>query len=154
MGEGTRFEIWLPVAGEASAASTEPAGDLPYGSGETVMIVDDEPQLVALAEEVVARLGYEPVGFASSTAALQAFRAEPERFDVVITDQMMPDLAGTELARQVRAVRPSIPILLMSGRAVQSVVDRAAEVGVNEVLRKPLHRQEIADSLARVLGSE
>ena len=154
MGEGTRFEIWLPVAGEASGANTEPAGDLPYGSGETVMIVDDEPQLVALAEEVVARLGYEPVGFASSTAALQAFRAEPQRFDVVITDQMMPDLLGTELARQVRAVRPSIPILLMSGRAVQSVVDRAAEVGVNEVLRKPLHSQEIADSLARVLSGE
>jgi CheY-like chemotaxis protein len=154
MGQGTRFEIWLPVAGEASAATTEPVGDLPYGDGETVMIVDDEPQLVELAEEVVARLGYEPVGFVSSTAALQAFRAEPQRFDAVVTDEMMPDLVGTELARQIRALRPSIPILLMSGRAVQSMVDRAAEVGVNEVLRKPLHRREIADSLARVLAGE
>jgi len=61
---------------------------------------------------------------------------------------------GTELAREVRVLRPSIPVLLMSGRAVQSVVARAAEVGVNEVLRKPLHRREIADSLARVLGDE
>ena len=113
------------------------------------MIVDDEQQLVELAEEVVARLGYEPVGFVSSTAALQAFRAEPHRFDAVLTDEMMPDLAGTELARQIRALRPSIPILLMSGRAVQSVVDRASEVGINEVLRKPLHRREIAESLAR-----
>jgi PAS domain S-box-containing protein len=154
LGAGTRFEIWLPVAGEASAASTEPAGDLRYGNGETVMIVDDEQQLVELAEEVVARLGYEPVGFASSTAALQAFRAEPERFDVVITDEMMPDLVGTEFARQIRALRPSIPILLMSGRAVQSVVDRAAAVGVDEVLRKPVHGREIADSLARVLSRE
>ncbi len=116
------------------------------------MIVDDEQQLVELAEEVVARLGYEPVGFVSSTQALQAFRAEPQRFDAVITDEMMPDLAGTEFARQIRALRPSIPILLMSGRAVQSVVDRAYEVGVNEVLRKPLHGREIADSLARALG--
>jgi len=154
MGEGTRFEIWLPVAGEASAASSEPVGDLPGGNGETVMIVDDEQQLVELAEEVVARLGYEPVGFVSSTAALQAFRAEPRRFEAIITDEMMPDLVGTELARQIRALRPSVPILLMSGRAVQSVVDRAAEVGVNEVLRKPLHRREIADALARVLGGE
>jgi CheY-like chemotaxis protein len=118
------------------------------------MIVDDEPQLVELAEEVVARLGYEPVGFVSSTAALQAFRAEPQRFAALVTDEMMPDLAGTELARQIRALRPSIPILLMSGRADSSLVDRAAEVGVNEVLRKPLHRREIADSLARVLGGE
>jgi PAS domain S-box-containing protein len=154
MGEGTRFEIWLPVAGEAPAATPSPAGDLRYGKGETVMVVDDEQQLVELAEEVVARLGYEPVGFVSSTAALQAFRAEPQRFDAVITDEMMPDLAGTELARQIRALRPSIPILLTSGRAEQSVVDRAAEVGINEVLRKPLHRREIADSLARALGGE
>jgi CheY-like chemotaxis protein len=116
------------------------------------MIVDDEPQLVELAEEVVARLGYEPVGFVSSTAALQAFLAGPHRFDAVLTDEMMPDLAGTELAREIRAQRPSIPILLMSGRAIPSVVDRATEVGVDEVLRKPLHRREIAESLARVLG--
>jgi CheY-like chemotaxis protein len=118
------------------------------------MVVDDEEQLVQLAEEVVAKLGYEPVGFVSSTAALQAFRAEPQRFDAVITDEMMPDLKGTELARQIRALRPSVPILLMSGRAVASVVDRAAQIGVNEVLRKPLHQREIADSLARVLGGE
>jgi PAS domain S-box-containing protein len=153
-GEGTRFEIWLPVAGEASASSAEPTGDLPHGHGQRVLIVDDEQQLVELAEEVVARLGYEPVGFVSSTAALQAFRAEPQRFDAVITDEMMPDLAGTELARQIRAARPSIPILLMSGRAEQSLVDRAAQVGIDEVLRKPLHRREIADSLARMLGGE
>jgi signal transduction histidine kinase/ActR/RegA family two-component response regulator len=151
-GEGTCFEIWLPVAGETAAASSEAAAALPRGNGETLMIVDDEPQLVELAEEVVARLGYEPVGFVSSTAALQAFLADPQRFDAVITDEMMPDLAGTELARQIRVLRPSIPILLMSGRAVPSVVDRATEVGVDEVMRKPLHRREIAESLARVLG--
>jgi PAS domain S-box-containing protein len=150
-GEGTCFEIWLPVAGETVAASSEAAGVLPRGNGETVMIVDDEPQLVELAEEVVARLGYEPVGFVSSTAALQAFLADPHRFDAVLTDEMMPDLAGTELAREIRVLRPSIPIVLMSGRAVPSVVDRATEVGVDEVLRKPLHRREIAESLARVL---
>jgi signal transduction histidine kinase len=154
MGAGTRFEIWLPVAGEVSAASMDSAGDPPCGNGETVMVVDDEEQLVELAEEVVAKLGYEPVGFVSSTAALQAFRAEPQRFDAVITDEMMPDLEGTELARQIRALRPSVPILLMSGRAVASVVDRAAQIGVKEVLRKPLHQREIADSLARVLGGE
>lgn len=151
-GAGTRFEIWLPVAGETVAASSEAAGALPRGNGETVMIVDDEPQLVELAEEVVARLGYEPVGFVSSAAALQAFLADPQRFDAVLTDEMMPDLAGTELARQIRGRRPEIPILLMSGRAVAAVVDRATQVGVNEVLRKPLHRREIAESLARVLG--
>jgi PAS domain S-box-containing protein len=152
VGQGTRFEVWLPVAGEAAEEAVEPVRTLPHGSGETVMIVDDEQSLVALAEEVVARLGYEPVGFASSTAALEAFLAAPARFDAVLTDEMMPDLTGTELARQIRRICPSVPILMMSGRAEAPLVDRATEAGIAEVLRKPLHGREIAESLARVLG--
>jgi CheY-like chemotaxis protein len=154
VGRGTRFDIWLPVAGETAVAAVEPARTLPRGNGETLMIVDDERPLVELAEEVVARLGYEPVGFASSTAALEAFTAAPHRFDAVLTDEMMPDLIGTELARRMRLVRPSIPILMMSGRAAAPLLDRATEVGIAAVLRKPLHGRDIAESLARVLGSE
>jgi PAS domain S-box-containing protein len=153
-GEGTRFEIWLPVAGEAPVAAVEPAQSLPRGNGEAVMVVDDERSLVELAEETIARLGYEPVGFVSSAAALETFSAAPQRFDVVITDEMMPDLAGTELARRIRGMRPSVPILLMSGRAVAPLVERAIEAGVDEVLRKPLHQRDIAEALARVLASE
>jgi PAS domain S-box-containing protein len=151
VGVGTRFEVFLPVAGEAAMESSETASALPMGSGETVMIVDDEQPLVALAEEVVARFGYEPVGFVSSSAALEAFLAKPQRFDVIITDEMMPELIGTELARKIRTLRPSIPILLMSGRAVGPLLDAANEAGVDAVLRKPLHAREIAESLARVL---
>jgi PAS domain S-box-containing protein len=153
VGVGTHFEVFLPVAGEAAVANNEAASALPMGSGETVMIVDDEQPLVALAEEVVARFGYEPVGFVSSTEALEAFCARPQRFDAIITDEMMPELAGTELARKIRALRPSIPILLMSGRAEGPLLDAANEVGIDEVLRKPLHAREIAESLARVLKS-
>jgi signal transduction histidine kinase/ActR/RegA family two-component response regulator len=153
VGRGTRFDIWLPVAGEAAVADVEHARTLPRGNGETVMIVDDEQPLVELAEEIVARLGYEPVGFISSTDAIKAFNAEPQRFDAVLTDEMMPDLAGTELARKILAVRPSIPMLLMSGRAVAPLVDRAKDAGIKEVLRKPLRARDIAESLARVLGS-
>jgi PAS domain S-box-containing protein len=151
VGRGTRFEIWLPVAGEIAAAAAEPARTLPRGHGEAVMIVDDEQPLVELAEEVLARLGYEPVGFASSTAALEAFMEAPDRFDAILTDEMMPDLSGTELARRIRAICPSMPILMMSGRAVARLVDRATEAGIAEVLRKPLQARDIADSLARVL---
>jgi len=151
--KGTRFEIWLPIAGEVPVAAIEPARVLPRGNGETVMILDDEQPLVELAEEVIARLGYEPVGFVSSVAALQAFNAEPRRFDVIITDETMPDLVGTEFARRIRSLAPEIPILLMSGRAVATLNERAMQVGINEVLRKPLHNRDIADSLARVLAA-
>ena len=151
-GEGTRFEIWLPVVGETAKPAVAEVRELPRGNGETVMIVDDEPLLVALAEELLAELGYEPVGFDSSRTALQAFQAEPQRFDLILTDEAMPDLVGTGLAREVRRLRPGIPIILMSGHGGSVLATRAAAIGVNEVLRKPLQGGDLAESLARVLG--
>src|SRR5450631_1413969 len=139
-GNGTSFEIWLPIAAAAGKPAVETVRELPRGHGETVMIVDDEPMLVALAEEMLAELGYEPLGFDSSRAALQAFRAEPARFDLVLTDEAMPDLVGMELAREIRRIRPDVPIILMSGHGGVPLANRAAEIGVNEVLHKPLQR--------------
>jgi CheY-like chemotaxis protein len=153
LGEGTRFEIWLPVAGETAIPAEAATLELPRGRGEVVMIVDDERPLLALAEETIAALGYEPVGFESSGAALAAFRARPQRVDAILTDESMPDLTGTELAREVRRVRSAVPIILMSGYGGTQLASRAAEIGVNEVLRKPLQRRDLAESLARVFGS-
>jgi PAS domain S-box-containing protein len=150
-GVGTRFEIWLPVTGETAIPPVEALGTLPRGHGETVMIVDDERSLVDLAEEIIADLGYEPVGFASSSAALEAFRAAPGRFDLVLTDESMPELIGTELAQAIRRLRPNIPIILMTGYGGTQLANRAADIGLSDVLRKPLHRRDLADSLARVL---
>jgi PAS domain S-box-containing protein len=152
-GVGTRFEIWLPVGGEAAVPTVEASRTLPRGNGETVLIVDDERALVALAEEIIAELGYEPVGFDSSSAALEAFRATPARFDLILTDESMPEMTGTELARQIRLHRPNIPIILMSGYGGTQLANRAAASGVIEVLRKPLRRRDLAESLARVLES-
>jgi CheY-like chemotaxis protein len=153
VGAGSRFTIWLPVVGEAP--NPEPAAlvPLPHGNGETVMIVDDEATLVALAEEIVAGLGYEPVGFTSSRLALEAFRAAPGRFDVVLTDESMPDLVGTEFVREIRSLHAAIPILLMSGHG-DAVTERAQKAGVAEVLHKPLRGRDIALALSRLLGAD
>jgi CheY-like chemotaxis protein len=151
LGVGSTFTIWLPTNGKMPRLLAEPAREVPRGSGETVMIVDDERALVALAEDTLAELGYEPVGFDSSVAALQAFRAEPKRFDLVLTDETMPDLTGTELAREIRQLRPEISIILMSGYASAQVIERARAAGVMEVLRKPLVRRDIAEPVARAL---
>jgi CheY-like chemotaxis protein len=115
------------------------------------MVVDDERALVTLAEETLAQLGYEPVGFDSSVAALQAFRAEPRRFELVLADETMPDLTGTELAREIRQLRPEISIILMSGYGGPQLSERAQAAGVIEVLRKPLVRRDIAEPVARAL---
>jgi PAS domain S-box-containing protein len=150
-GVGTTFTVWLPASGETPRLLAEPVGELPLGNGETVMIVDDQRSLVALAEETLAELGYEPAGFDSSVAALEAFRADPQRFDLVLTDETMPDLSGVELVREVRRVRPELPIVLMSGYSGARLTERARAAGVAELLRKPLVRRDIAEALARAL---
>ena len=109
--------------------------------------------VVALAEETLAELGYEPTGFDSSVDALQAFSADPRRFDLVLTDETMPDLSGTELAREIRRLRPDIPIVLMSGYSGAQLTERAHAVGVSDVLRKPLVSRNIAEPLARALAA-
>jgi CheY-like chemotaxis protein len=136
-GVGTTFTVWLPAAGETTRLVAEPPKKPPYGNGETVMIVDDQHSLVALTEETLAALGYEPVGFDSSMAALQAFRAEPQRFDLVLTDQTMPDLSGVDLAREIRHVRPELPVVLMSGYSGAQITERARGGGGRSVAQTP-----------------
>jgi len=151
IGCGTTFTIWLPIAGEAKVPPADLATELPRGHGQTVMVVDDEKPLVALGEEILAQLGYEPVGFSSSVAALAAFREAPRRFDIVLTDETMPELVGTALAREIHLLRPHIPIVLMSGYTGAPLLDHARAAGIREVLRKPLQSKDIAECFARVL---
>jgi nitrogen-specific signal transduction histidine kinase/CheY-like chemotaxis protein len=150
-GEGTEFTLWLPVTGETTRVADQPPTEPSYGNGETVLIVDDEPMLVALAEETLAGLGYEPVGFDSSEAALQAFRLDPQRFDLVLTDENMPGLTGIELTRELRQLRSEIPVVLMSGYGGAQLAERAAAAAIPEVLRKPLQRRDLSEALARTL---
>jgi CheY-like chemotaxis protein len=151
MGLGTSFEIWLPVTAELAAPLVTKSAELPRGSGECVMIVDDEQPLVELVEEMLAELGYEPVGFSSSSAALEAFRKDPDRFDAVVTDEMMLDLRGTELARSVSAMRPDVGLILVSGHGGPELAQRAAAAGVGALLRKPLQKRDLAESLRKIL---
>jgi CheY-like chemotaxis protein len=151
VGCGTTFAIWLPCTGEAAAPSTDLAIALPQGRGQTILIVDNEALLVALAEETLAELGYEPIGFSSSAVALQAFRAAPQGFDAVLTDESMPELSGSELAHEIALLRPDLPIVLMSGFGGAQLHERAQAAGIRELLRKPLQRKDLAECLGRVL---
>jgi CheY-like chemotaxis protein len=150
-GEGSTFALWLPVTGETARPVTGSAPELPPGRGETVMVVDDEPMLVSLAEEMLAGLGYEPVGFGSAVAALEAFRLAPGRFDALLTDENMPGLGGIALACELRAIQPGLAVVLMSGYGGARLGERAAAAGLSEVLRKPLQRRDLSQALAAVL---
>ena len=99
-GEGARFDVYLPAADARPPRQAETI-PVPHGGGQVVMLVDDEDALVRLGEEVLADLGYEPVGFSSSEAAWAALDADPARFDVVVTDHAMPHLTGLQLAARL-----------------------------------------------------
>ena len=151
VGAGTTFTIYLPRAGDAVDTDPDEMLSLPRGDGQRVLVIDDEEPLVRLATRTLEELGYAPVGFTSSRAALAAFRADPQRFHAVITDERMPGMSGSALIRKVRGIRDSIPVVLMSGYVGDAVARQAREAGAEEVLRKPLSAHDLATSLARVL---
>jgi PAS domain S-box-containing protein len=151
LGMGSTFTVYLPW--QSCVAVPEPVQEepVPNGNGETILLVDDEEPLVRLGEEMIAELGYEPVGFTSSLQALASFRAEPQRFNAVLSDEAMPEMTGSELVREILKIRPDIPIVLMSGYVTSALAARARDAGVSEVLCKPLVSREIARGLANAL---
>jgi len=151
VGSGSTFTVYLPRAGDAAEDSVDAEQALPQGDGQRVLCVDDEEPLVRLVTETLEELGYAPVGFTSSAAALEAFRADPKGFDAVITDERMPGMSGSGLIREVRGIRRSVPILLVSGYVGGPTTNRGCDAGATEVLKKPLSTRELATSLARVL---
>jgi CheY-like chemotaxis protein len=150
--KGTTFEVYLPRHGRADPQVTSDEA-MARGSGETIMLVDDEEMLVHLGEEMIAGLGYEPVGFNSAVQALAAFRADPHRFAAVLSDETMPDMTGSQLAEQIIAIRADTPIVLMSGYAGATLAARARAVGARDVLGKPLALRDIARVLANIVGT-
>jgi len=145
LGKGSTFTVYLPRSGDAPEEPVTQNRSLTRGEGQHVLVVDDEEPLLRLATETLESLGYAPVGFTSSAAALVAFRADPGRFDVILTDERMPGLTGSALIRELRAIRPAIPVVLMSGYPDMESVD--ADV----VARKPLSARDLAASIARAL---
>ena len=153
-GKGSTFTVYLPRSGDAEHVEQGHEPEMPRGSGQRILIVDDEEALVRLVSETLEELGYVPAGFTSSSAALAAFRSAPDAFDAVITDERMPDIPGHQLISEMRGIRRDLPILLASGYLGGSVVDRAYNAGADEVLRKPLSALDLSMSLARVLARE
>ncbi|WP_127996256.1 PAS domain-containing protein [Piscinibacter defluvii] len=150
-GAGTTMSVYLPRQGVVAPPQAAPADEAPPGAGETVLLVDDEEALVRLGEETLAALGYEPVGFTSSRAALAALREDPARFDVVLSDEAMPEMTGSELLVAIRQLRPELPVVLMSGHVSAALAARARAAGVVTVLNKPLVSADIARALASAL---
>jgi signal transduction histidine kinase/CheY-like chemotaxis protein len=150
-GRGARFTLYLPECTDDAAVAGVGSGPVPNGAGQRLLVVDDEPELVALAEELLGGLGYAPLGFTDSRAALQQLIDAPGQFAAVITDEVMPGLTGTQMTQALRAHALDLPVLLVSGYGGALLAQRAAAAGVTRVLAKPLKRGDLARALAEVL---
>ena len=151
-GQGSRFEAWLPAAGERIAATVEETTPPRPGKGETVLIVDDERDRLLGHEEMVAALGYEPVGFERSNDAIGAVRAEPARFDAILVSQASVQTALV-LARTLHALAPQKPILLATRSTVDVAPDALVQAGIADLVRRPFASAELAAALSRSLRS-
>lgn len=151
LGHGARFTLYFPECIDALSSSTLLPTIAASGAGQTLLVVDDETALVALAQEMLKGLGYEPVGYTDPVAALQAVQRDPQRYAAVISDEVMTGLSGTQLTEALRKVAPHVPVLLVSGYGGALLAERAAAVGVTRVLTKPLQRAELARALEELL---
>ena len=151
LGAGTLVHVYLPRAPDHVVEAQRREAQTPRGRGQTVLLVDDDRAMLAMAEDMLAQLGYEPVGYDNSVKALEAFRAGPGRFDAVLTDELMPELSGTQLALRVRELRPELPVVIASGYGGPELRKRARDAGVSQVVNKPYESGTIAQALAAAL---
>jgi two-component system, cell cycle sensor histidine kinase and response regulator CckA len=134
--EGTTFTLYFPVRDEPSTA--------PLPRGEHVMLVDDEEAIVLLAARLLTRLGFRVTSHANPSAALEAFRREPERFAAVISDIAMPGMSGVTLLAEMRRIRPDVAVILTSGHVRQADIEAAQRLGLGEPVLKPSTVEEFA----------
>ena len=151
-GRGTMFTVYLPLMEPSADADTPAASSGPViGGSERILIVDDDDIVGRLEQQMLDRLGYRTTVRASSIEALEAFKAAPRSFDLVITDMSMPRLTGDRLAREMLAVRPDIPVVICTGFSERINHKKAKSMGLAGFLMKPVIGSELARIVRQVL---
>ena len=150
-GQSTTFAIYLPCNAGPIVRHHSVTEPVPQGR-EHILFVDDETMLVNLGQELLRRLGYIVTGHTNGVEALNAFRAAPHQFDLVITDQTMPTMTGEALVKALRDIRPDLPIVLCTGFSYAMTKDKAAALGIDAFLLKPLVAHDLGRTIRQVLA--
>jgi len=150
-GRGSLFKVYLPsLEVDSRPLEQDLNAELPKGR-ERILFVDDEEILVKLGQVMLAKLGYQVDGQNNSEKALEMFKAEPGRYDLVITDMTMPGMTGVELARELLSIRPNLPVILCTGFHDSITPVKAKQLGFREFVLKPILMQQIAGIIRRIL---
>ena len=151
-GEGACFSVLLPrLEHEDIEIKIEPDVDLPNGT-EKILLVDDETALLNILDRILRNLGYDIQACSSSAKALNAFAQKYDYFDLLVTDQVMPDMTGSQLTREIRKLNPDIPVILFTGFTVEPnpKIDTTT-ITFNKILKKPLLNADLAFAVRKVL---
>jgi len=153
-GKGSTFELYFPAVNAPAAAAAEQHATNAdaAGRGQHILYIDDDQALLYLVERLLKRRGYQVSGFTNAREAVDAARADPQRFDLVVTDFNMPGLSGIDVAHEIRGFLPEIPIAVASGYITEELRDEAAAVGVNDLIFKPNAAGEFCDVVQRLLS--
>ncbi|MEE8395076.1 MAG: PAS domain S-box protein [bacterium] len=149
-GEGSTFALLLPAAGEELDWEEPTSAQAPEGT-ETILFVDDDESVAIVWREILARKGYRVDALTSSTEALALFKSDPQHFDLVITDETMPTMTGSALFRELKRIRPDIPVVLCTGFSNNATAESALGLGFDGFFHKPIRPAELGRIVRKVL---
>jgi len=150
LGSGSTFHVYFPLAKRHTEQEPSTSKPLPHGT-ERVLYVDDEQLIAQLGQRMLEALGYDATACFSSVEALEIFRVRPEDFDLIITDQTMPKMTGVKLAQELMRIRPDIPVILFTGFDKSITPELLKQIGIRELLMKPVAKKELAVVIRKVL---
>ena len=148
--EGTAFTVYFPVSDQVMETSPYSSEPLPEGK-ETILFVDDDATIAKMGKRLLESLEYTAVTMTDSAAALEQFRLDPGRFDLVITDMTMPKMTGDRLAIELMAIRRDIPVILCTGYNKNISVESASKIGIKSFVYKPIVKADFARTIRKVL---
>ena len=151
-GEGTTVEAYFPAAAGLDAAVTEESGEVALHGSGTILLVDDEAHIRRSTGMVLGQLGYGVTAAAGAPEALELFTRNPRAFDLLITDISMPDMDGFQLTQQIKALRPDMPVIMITGYSEKTTCQETAARGVSAFMIKPFTRAELSKTVSDVLA--
>ena len=152
-GEGTRFSVYLARNPDSDLVETAPSDTVPTGNRQHILLVDDEPQVLAVVEATLLRLNYQVTPTAGPSEALQALRSHPDRFDLVLSDYGMPGMNGHSLAAAIAALCPALPVVLMTGfHEGPDLPGGQQPSNIRTVIHKPMVRRDLGTTIHAVLN--
>ncbi|RPH43721.1 MAG: response regulator, partial [Desulfobulbaceae bacterium] len=150
-GKGTIFQVFFPVIEDGLQANATETIDPVRGGNEHILYVDDEEILLGMSRKFLQKLGYKVTTRRNGLEALTTFRDQPDSFNLVITDQTMPGMTGSDLSRAILQIRPDIPIILCTGYSSIISEDKARSIGIKGFVMKPLAIDDFATLIRKVL---